>query len=100
VDGHSVYVKCQGQQPCIAYVSAGCTSEITALYAAVSISLMAVMCQAVRIEHMTAEELTSLVENQTALLGAALVALGNLAGNTEDLICEPRHIRTRYAPCV
>ena len=46
---------------------------------------------------MTAKELTALVKNQTALLGAALSALGNLAGNAEDLICKPRHTRTRYA---
>ena len=76
-------------------------SEFKALSAAaVSTPSTAVLHQAVRVEHMTAKELTSLVKNQTALLGAALSLLGNLAGNPEDLICKPRHTRTRYASCI
>ena len=56
-------------------------------------------CQAVRIEHMNADELSDLAKDTSSpIFDEALSALVVLTGNSKRLVNAPRQIRKRCAP--
>lgn len=51
--------------------------------------------QAVRIEHMAAPELSTVIKKRAALFDEALLALEHLAGGSPQLVNDHRHRRKR-----